>query len=275
MIRGFLPLLAGLLIAAILVCNSSTVAAAIFKDVPEGHWTYDVIEEFKDARIIEGYRDHRPYVISRYEAAMISAHIIEKFENTEIKAMVGPAHKLLGIALVLEFEPELREMYKPTSDSEDTRSWLEFGEACAKLVQEAVFDLRVSAGVPRPGEKPTEIRGKGKGMFRDVPYYNWSYKAIDELRAYGLVEGYPDGLFRGRNVFTRYEMAMVVARAARRIEQMQITGEIDLKTKTLMLALMAEYEAELREMGVSLFQVDREPAWILFAVADLKGHFQA
>ena len=50
------------------------------------------------------------------------------------------------------------------------------------------------------------------GPFTDVPTDHWAYDAIDKLQAEGFVEGYPDGTFRGNRSFTRYEMAMVVAR---------------------------------------------------------------
>jgi len=50
------------------------------------------------------------------------------------------------------------------------------------------------------------------GPFTDVPTDHWAYDAIDKLQSEGFVEGYPDGTFRGNRSFTRYEMAMVVAR---------------------------------------------------------------
>jgi len=57
------------------------------------------------------------------------------------------------------------------------------------------------------------------GPFTDVPTDHWAYDAIDKLQAEGFVEGYPDGTFRGNRSFTRYEMAMVVARIWDRLVQ--------------------------------------------------------
>ncbi|MDR7440067.1 MAG: S-layer homology domain-containing protein, partial [Armatimonadota bacterium] len=54
--------------------------------------------------------------------------------------------------------------------------------------------------------------------FADVPTNHWAYDAIAELAAKGLIEGYPDGTFKGSQALTRYEMAMVVARIIARIE---------------------------------------------------------
>jgi hypothetical protein len=56
------------------------------------------------------------------------------------------------------------------------------------------------------------------GPFTDVPTDHWAYDAIDKLQSEGFVEGYPDGTFRGNRSFTRYEMAMVVARIWDRLD---------------------------------------------------------
>jgi hypothetical protein len=50
------------------------------------------------------------------------------------------------------------------------------------------------------------------GPFSDVPSDHWAYRAVNHLQQEGIIVGYPDGTFKGDNLFTRYEMAMVVAR---------------------------------------------------------------
>ena len=49
--------------------------------------------------------------------------------------------------------------------------------------------------------------------FSDVPSDHWAYDAINKLVAAGIVEGYPDGEFKGDQNMTRYEMAVMVSRA--------------------------------------------------------------
>lgn len=56
--------------------------------------------------------------------------------------------------------------------------------------------------------------------FADVKTDHWAYEAIDMLQHEGIVEGYPDGTFKGGNSFTRYEMAMVIARIYTRMQDM-------------------------------------------------------
>lgn len=46
----------------------------------------------------------------------------------------------------------------------------------------------------------------------DVPSGHWAYDALAELYEAGLIEGYPDGMFRGDASLTRYEFAMAIAR---------------------------------------------------------------
>jgi len=49
--------------------------------------------------------------------------------------------------------------------------------------------------------------------FSDVPSDHWAYDAINKLVAAGIVEGYPDGEYKGQQPMTRYEMAVMVSRA--------------------------------------------------------------
>ena len=54
--------------------------------------------------------------------------------------------------------------------------------------------------------------------FSDVPANHWAYEAIESLAADGLVEGYPDGKFKGDRPLTRYEMAVLVARVIAKLQ---------------------------------------------------------
>ncbi|MGQ0550274.1 MAG: S-layer homology domain-containing protein [Armatimonadota bacterium] len=120
--------------------------------------------------------------------------------------------------------------------------------------------------------------------FADVPTDHWAYDAIAELAAKGLIEGYPDGAFRGDRAMTRYEMAMVVARLLARIEAIKIpplppdlARQKDIaavraalaatdKRLTAKLAtvqrLVAEFRAELAALGVRVTAVEEELAAI-------------
>ena len=100
--------------------------------------------------------------------------------------------------------------------------------------------------------------------FSDVPQDHWAYDAVQMLEEKGLVEGYPDGLFKGDRAMTRYEMAMVVARVIAKLEQVQASiPEIpdlsiyatkqDLETLN---ALLDEFRNELDALGVRVNNIE-------------------
>jgi hypothetical protein len=91
--------------------------------------------------------------------------------------------------------------------------------------------------------------------FADVPSNHWAYAAIASLAADGLIDGYPDGSFKGDRPLTRYEMAAIVARV---IAKLQAAGantasKADLdKLQKLIDALKDELDA----LGVRVTNVE-------------------
>jgi S-layer homology domain len=99
--------------------------------------------------------------------------------------------------------------------------------------------------------------------FADVPTNHWAYDAIAELAAKGLVEGYPDGTFKGDRAMTRYEMAMVVARLLARIESIQIPApapapQVTANDLATIQRLINEFRAELAALGVRVTAIEEE-----------------
>ena len=94
------------------------------------------------------------------------------------------------------------------------------------------------------------------GPFTDVPTDHWAYEAIDMLQAEGIVEGYPDGTFKGNRSFTRYEMAMVVARLYTKLSHGgdampmgdYVTQDQFNEYKDVVEALVNEFQDELDRM---------------------------
>jgi len=106
--------------------------------------------------------------------------------------------------------------------------------------------------------------------FADVPTDHWAFDAIAELAAKGIVEGYPDGTFKGDRAMTRYEMAMVVARLLARVEAIKIPGappptkippaEVGRADIQTLQRLINEFRAELAALGVRVTAVEEELA---------------
>ncbi len=60
-------------------------------------------------------------------------------------------------------------------------------------------------------------------LFPDVPQDMWARDAVATLAAKGLVEGYPDGTFKGDRNASRWEVAQVVARLLAQLENEHAT----------------------------------------------------
>jgi len=80
--------------------------------------------------------------------------------------------------------------------------------------------------------------------FVDVPAKHWAYESVNKLAKAGIVDGYGDGTFRGDKQITRYEMAVIVAKAMTKLEK------ADAEQKAMINKLSAEFGAELNNLGV-------------------------
>ncbi len=102
--------------------------------------------------------------------------------------------------------------------------------------------------------------------FADTPANHWAYEALAQLAAKGLIQGYPDGTFKGDRTMTRYEMATVVARLLARIESIRIPPplgappqpEVTKEDLDLILQLVHELRAELSDKNVRLAPVEEQ-----------------
>lgn len=69
--------------------------------------------------------------------------------------------------------------------------------------------------------------------FSDVSTNHWAYDAIVKVLASGILDGYPDGTFKGNKAVSRYEIAVIVARildniaAEREALEAELEAEID------------------------------------------------
>lgn len=53
--------------------------------------------------------------------------------------------------------------------------------------------------------------------FPDVPENHWAFEALDNLKREGIVVGYPDGRYRGTRFMTRYEFAVAINAAYKKL----------------------------------------------------------
>lgn len=90
--------------------------------------------------------------------------------------------------------------------------------------------------------------------FPDLPADHWATQAVVVLAEKGLVEGYPNGTFRGPRAATRYEVAMIVARLLAYLEKTQ--PQVSKEDLDNIKRLVNEFGNELNNMGVRLKNVE-------------------
>ena len=94
--------------------------------------------------------------------------------------------------------------------------------------------------------------------FMDVPMNHWAYDAIGQLAARGVLSGYPDGTYKGKQPTTRYEMASALARALAVVDMTKASKQ-DVE---MLKKLVVEFKDELDALGVKTDQLDKRVAVI-------------
>ena len=88
--------------------------------------------------------------------------------------------------------------------------------------------------------------------FSDVTPDDWAFQAVSDLSAQGVVEGYPDGSFKGERNMTRYELAQIIARLMAKEDQLNAEQQATLNK------LAGEYADELANLGVRVANLEKK-----------------
>lgn len=88
--------------------------------------------------------------------------------------------------------------------------------------------------------------------FADVDTSSWAYQAVCQLSDQGVVDGYPDGTFKGDKNVSRYELAQIIARL------MAKEGSLNDSQKAAVRKLSAEYAGELQSLGVRVTELEKK-----------------
>ena len=111
-----------------------------------------------------------------------------------------------------------------------------------KDLREEVENLRQALIHVSEGQKPDPVKTK---LFPDVPENHWAYEYIRKLADKGMIEGYPDGTWKGDRMMTRYEFAALIYRA------MQQGIDVDKK-------MIEEFEPELERFRIDVIQRNKK-----------------
>ncbi len=106
-------------------------------------------------------------------------------------------------------------------------------------------------------------------LFPDVPENHWARDAVARLAAKGLVEGYPDGNFKGDRAATRWEVAMIVARLLAKMEEEHATFATKAELEELRKLVNALRE-ELDALGVRVTNLEGQVSRLDQRVTELE-----
>lgn len=88
--------------------------------------------------------------------------------------------------------------------------------------------------------------------FADVDTSSWAYQAVSQLSDQGVVDGYPDGTFKGDKNVSRYELAQIIARL------MAKEDSLNDSQKAVVQKLSAEYADDLQNLGVRVKELEKK-----------------
>ena len=88
--------------------------------------------------------------------------------------------------------------------------------------------------------------------FSDVTPDDWAFQAVSDLSVQGVVEGYPDGSFKGERNMTRYELAQIIARLMAKEDQLNAEQQATLDK------LAGEYADVLANLGVRVANLEKK-----------------
>ena len=80
--------------------------------------------------------------------------------------------------------------------------------------------------------------------FSDVTPDSWAYQAVDQLATAGIINGYPDGTFKGQKDIIRFEMAQMIAKG------LANQNRANAEQQAMLNRLSDEFSNELSNLGI-------------------------
>jgi hypothetical protein len=108
----------------------------------------------------------------------------------------------------------------------------------------------------------------------DVPSGHWAEDAVTKLINAGLVEGYPDGTYKGDRPMTRYEYAMVISRLMDKLDS-SYCGKDECKAGAPAAAVAGKCDCPGGAAGVSPEQLEEMKSIVKKLAAEFKDELAA
>lgn len=106
-------------------------------------------------------------------------------------------------------------------------------------------------------------------LFPDLRETHWAKDAVAQLAAKGVIEGYPDGTFKGDRAASRWELAMIVARTLQKLdtEQQTFASKADHEALAQLVKALRE---ELDALGVRVTNLEERTDLLDRRVSELE-----
>ena len=209
-----------------------------------------------------GSLDTRLNAVGAHSAALAALHPLDfdPDEKLDIAAGVGNYNGSNAVAIGAYYRPNESTMISVGGSFGSGKNMVNAGVsvkvgqgnnvsrsriAMAKEIKDMRAELetfrKAFAGISQ-GEKVDPIKMK---LFPDVPENHWAYEYVKELAKQGVIEGYPDGTFKGDRMMTRYEFAAMLYKAMQK--------GINVNKK-----ILDEFEVELERFRIDVIAKDKD-----------------
>ena len=210
----------------LLVLLTLPVNAGPFTDLPGRD--YDQIDKLQSEGFIEGFPDgtfRGNRAVTRYEMVMIMTRIVDRLLS-DLSYIDPPVKEVMESQATAPTEMAFTDIPADHWAREPVKAL----ENCGLLIGYPGGKFDGNRGITRNElmvmlnrlwERLPEWFGEDRidsatndtaAVFSDMPASHWAYKDFVSMAKLGTVWGYPDGTFKGDRLFTRWEMAMVIAR---------------------------------------------------------------
>ena len=197
-----------LIVGGILLGNSVAFSVANpFSDVPSSHWAFDAVTTLASQKIFNGYGDGTfkgDRNITRYEAATLLAKLTES----------NPDKMEAGQKLKFTDVPENHWAYKYVSFTAEKGINKGYDDNTFRG-DKYITRYEMAHMIATLLDSNTNSK-KESNPFADVASSHWAVDSVVNLASKGIIAGYGDGTFRGNRNITRYEAAIMVAKAIKK-----------------------------------------------------------
>ena len=221
----------------ILVFILPCFGAVKFTDLRSDHWAYNYVAKLvDDYKVISGFPDNTfrgGKSLSRYEFAKGLVSALQYIESTMEVSLKVPATAEVSLKDLATAEGSLRAPSSIEVSFKDVKP----GSWPYPFVMDLVSKYQIVKGYPDgtfKGKKSlnrneiaqsiakalaliekaagSEIAVTQEAAFKDLPATHWAYPSVRKLAATGIISGFPNGTFRGKEDVSRYSLAVVLSR---------------------------------------------------------------